>query len=86
MKMLAIIAALFLITGCNSHIVQPTTNDITTRCFTGDVGTLVVADYKTVGCTTTLPDDVREAIVKGKMAMRYQCDNGRCKITVQSKR
>ena len=86
MKILLIVSSLLLIAGCNSHIIQPTANDITTRCFSGDVGTLMVADYQTIGCSTTLPDDVREAIVKGKMHMSYQCDNGQCKVAVQSKR
>lgn len=86
MKILFIIASLFLIAGCNSHIVQPTGNDITTRCFVGDAGTLVIADYQTTGCATTLPDDIRTAIIKGRMAISYQCDNGQCKIAVQSKR
>ena len=86
MKTLLTIASLLFVTGCNSHIIQPTANDITTRCFTGEAGGIVIAGYQTVGCATTLPDDVREAIVKGKMHMSYQCDNGQCKIAVQSKR
>lgn len=81
---LVLIVALIAV-GCQSAIIQPKPNDITTRCMSAKSGIITSGPYQTEGCSTHLPDDIREAVIKGKMVINYSCENGDCSIEIKSK-
>jgi len=80
MKILLI--SLLVLTGCNSRIIQPTENDMAARCMTTASGMIEIGEYKTQGCTTYLPADIRQGIIDGVFQLEYQCLSGDCDIRV----